>query len=253
MSQLLHFNLWHRDRTIGQKSKLAKRIASLGLVVLCTTGCTQSAQVPIELSLNVKSASRPGMYQVSGKTNLPEQSRISVVGIRYLKSLNAANTTAEPSYSILARQSVEVSQSRWQTTLNVLQLGANGQSLEAWQTRQRTRLAMIPASNTIVFVAIFEPERQTPSVQQEIKAKRLNLNKDSIQLTDAGQPYLQVQQSISAAPPDKKTTSAATLDQNDGWGDRAVLKPQPSKTQTKMPLQKEQQTSAPLSNSQLFR
>jgi hypothetical protein len=231
-----------------------KHLASISLILLSITACTPTSQAPINLSLDVKAGSRPGIYEISGNTNLPDQSRLSVVGIRYLKSPSTFGTTPIKlsTYSLLARQPVEVSQNRWQTTLTLWQPRANGQYQEAWQTQQNRQFTQFSASEDVSFIAIFEPTNQTPQIQKQIQEKHLELDANRIRLTDAGQPYLQVQRVMPVSIPVGNAIAIKTQENSD-WGDRATLKAQPAKGQNSLPLPKGQQTDAPLSNSEILR
>jgi hypothetical protein len=258
MSQLFHsklyLNVWRCNQAPARNLRLKKRITLLSLTLLSLAACTQSASTSIQLSLEVKSTPRLGTYDVSGTTNLPDQSRISVVGIRYFKSPTASSVASTSSnYSILARQSVEVSQNRWQSTLNLWKSVGNGRYQEAWQTKQNRQLTGATASEDVLFVATFEPENQTALVQKQIRDTNLSLDKSTIRLTDAGQPYLQVQQITPLRLPPGEPSIAKTINQDDGWGDRASLKTQPTKPPSTTPLPTERQTTAPLSNTEQFR
>lgn len=182
-----------------------------GFVLLgFTSACTQP-NLSVDLSLKVQPSGRPGVYLVEGTTNLPDQSRIVVTGVRYLPPSNNSTMSRreDSSFAILDRKLAEVNQGRWTATLSLWQMTTNGQYQEAWQHRSSNFGLPLQASRQVLFTATFEPENQPASVSQQVTPK--NLESPFIRFTEDGQPYLQVSEALSVSlPPAKMTSSTDT-------------------------------------------
>lgn len=222
------------------------------LLALCNS-CTSASPPPdVELKINtIQAAARPGVYNVVGTTNLPDDSRIAIAAIRYLqptqtRSLNPRTNT----YSILARQIVPVNQGKWQTTLNLWQVAPDGQYQEVWQLSQPQQAGYEPATK-IKFVATYEPTSQSSSLQQ-----LQQLQGSSVRFTAEGEEYVQASQSLPIAVASGRTTSPTIQpeDINGGWGNRSELKAVSANTVNVRPrVNKTSQTNAPLSATEFLR
>ena len=237
-----------------------------GILLLVSTGCSEAKAPVANLTLQVEPAGRSGVYAVSGNTNLPDQSRITVSAIRYLSPSKAAPLVAgslssqapsELTYAVLSRQNVLVNQGKWQTSLNLWQVAHNGQIREGWQLNQaELKFPLTPAPD-VVFLATFEPTSQLPVIGQKLQEQGLQLEGNLARVTTDGQRYVQASQALSVALPTGKTTppTLTAADLNGGWGDRsqitiekptgADLKPAASANTS--------QTTAPLSTDQFLR
>lgn len=180
----------------------------ISLLILCT-GCAQipflgsSQQASTNLSMQVETTSEPGVYKISGQTNLPEQTRITVQAIRALQIPGRDSQIAsERSYSILARNQVNVEKGKWQTTLNLFQPGQNG-ALETWQQSNQELALRLQADNQVRFLAVTDPTQNSIEVQSN--------QLTSVQFTADGKSYLQTEQSMQIDPP---TTKVATQKSN---------------------------------------
>ncbi|HEY9748321.1 MAG TPA: hypothetical protein V6C63_06575 [Allocoleopsis sp.] len=248
-----------------QQRLTAPILSSFGALLLVTTGCSEAKAPAANLNLQVEAAGRSGVYTVSGSTNLPDQSRITVSAIRYLSpSQTAPLATGIPSqassqltYAVLGRQSVTVNQGKWQTSLNLWQVAPNGQIQEAWQlNRAELKLPLTPAPD-VVFLATFEPTSQLPAVSQNLQEQGLQLEGNLARFTTDGQRYLQASQALPVSLPTQKTTPpvVTAADLNNGWGDRSRITIEKSnaadlKTAASANIS---QTTAPLSTDQLLR
>ena len=100
-----------------------KGLVSIVLLLTLSTGCSQLQstirQLPtlfpnlysdVNFQLRVTPSSRLGVYTVTGSTNLPDKSRITVAAVRYLRLNKALSPTPTPNltYSILGYQDVKV-------------------------------------------------------------------------------------------------------------------------------------------------
>jgi hypothetical protein len=180
----------------------------ISLLILCT-GCAQipflenSQQATTNLSMQVETTGEPGVYRISGQTNLPEQTRITVQAVRALQIPGRDSQIAsERSYSILARDQVNVEKGKWQTTLNLLKAGQNG-ALETWQQSNQELALRLQADNQVRFVAFTDPTQSSIEVQ----SNRQGSEATSVQFTADGRSYLQTEQFVQIEPPTTKVAS----------------------------------------------
>jgi hypothetical protein len=255
MSPLFYSNFPSGDRTAQPEPgrQLAKRLQiGLGMALpSLLVACGRPAQLPVELSFTVQPTGQPGVYRIAGSTNLPNQSRLSVKGIRYLRPISDPSDPAAepPNYSILAKQVVEVSGNQWETTLNLWQPDGAGQRREAWQTAGMRDA--FSASDQVSFMATFQPVEQSQEAQQSFKDQRLALEGSLLRLNPTGQAYLQAVQNLSISVPMGKTL--ASNEPRNEWGDRAMLKSNIGPSGESAPPPKTPQSDAPLPTSAFFR
>ncbi len=227
------------------------------LLVLCVS-CSSSKPPEADLKINVESASRPGSYNVTGSTNLPDQSQITVSAIRYLPATNPQllGLESDVSYSILDRQMVEVAQGKWETTLNLWQLAPDGRLQEAWQLgASKIGLSLNP-SNEVSFIATFDPAAQIQKPQQQ-QQKTPELEGTLVRFTTEGLPYVKASKTLQIALPAGRRPPPGLKpeDINGGWGNRYEIKPQPpvTKTMDKLPDEPNRKNKPPLSPSEYLR
>ncbi|WNZ49068.1 hypothetical protein Q2T42_14685 [Leptolyngbya boryana CZ1] len=179
----------------------------ISLLILCT-GCTQmpflsSSQQTTTLSMQVEATGETGVYKISGQTNLPEQTQITVQAIRALQIPGRdVQIAAERSYSILAKTQVSVEKGKWQISLNLLQPGQNG-ALETWQQSNQELALKFQPDNQVRFLALTDPTRSSISVQSQAQKNQAT----SVQFTADGKSYLQTEQWMSIEPPTAKVAS----------------------------------------------
>jgi len=246
-------------KTIHSLYCRSKWVVILLLLALCVS-CSSPKPPEVSLQLSVQPASRLGSYNVTGSTNLPDQSQITVAALRYLRPTGEVLLESDPkaTYSILARQIVEVAKGTWQTTLNLWEIAPDGRLQEAWQLNQsKTGISLNPA-NEVSFVAIFDPAGQLPKPKQQkpqqdkIPALRGSL----VRFTAEGLPYVQANQTLEVALPVGKRPPPTLKpeDINGGWGKRYELPPEAPVARSISPLPiKTDQTNAPLSPSEFLR
>lgn len=228
----------------------------LVLLALCVS-CSTPKPPGIDLKINVQSASRPGSYNVTGSTNLPDQSQIIVTAIRYLPDTDQhlLGSDSDVSYSILDRQMVEVAQGKWQTTLNLWQVAPDGRLQEAWQLgASKIGLSLNP-SNEVSFLATFDPTAQLMKRQQQLE-KTPELEGTLIRFTTEGLPYVKASKTLQIPLPvgRRPPPGLKPEDINGGWGNRYEIKPEPPVAKNISPqLPTTNQTNAPLSSSEYMR
>jgi hypothetical protein len=227
------------------------------LLVLCNS-CSPPAPPDVDLKISVvKSAGRPGIYNVTGSSNLPDRSRITVAAIRYLRPAEERSLSPDQNatYSILARQIVEVAQGKWQSTLNLWQVAPDGRFQEVWQRNQsELGLSLNPATG-VAFLATFEPAGQITTPKQQSEQIQ-ELQGSLVRFTSEGEQYVQASQTLPIALPAKEIAPSGfqAEDINGGWGNRSLAKPEPIVSRgIRSQTPKTDQTNAPLSPSEFLR
>ena len=236
-------------------------------LVLCTS-CSQGEAPEVELNLTVQPVNRPGLYNVTGTTNLPDQSQIAVAAIRYLRTNDDSfvGTESDTNYSILDRKIVEVEQGKWQTNLNLWQVSLDGRFREAWQLNQPIIGESLNPNKQVTFIATFDPSARLPtnsSEQISISEEQIQqiqqvqeLRGDLVRFNEEGNPYVQASQSLTISLPTgrKSPPVLRAEDINGGWGNRYELPPQRNVVGTLRPQPIEtEQINTPLSPSQFLR
>jgi hypothetical protein len=228
------------------------------LLALCVS-CSSSKPPDVSLKLSVQPANNPGVYNVTGSTNLPEKSQITVAALRYLRPTNQEliSPDPKPTYSILNRQIVQVEQGRWQTTLNLWQVAPDGRFREAWQlnlNQGQIGLSLEPV-NEVSFVATFDPAGQFVKAKQQPLYIQ-DLQGSLVRFSAEGLPYVQASQILKVGLPVGKRPppELKAEDINDGWGNRYELKPElPVASRISPQIPQTSQSNAPLSQSKFFR
>lgn len=232
-------------------------LASLGLL-FALSACDRGAETQLEMTLEVKPSGRPGVYLASGTTNLPDHSKLSIAGLRYLQPLDepAQSEPNSANYAILARETVEVNQGKWQTSLRLWQVAPDGSYQESWQLNQPDLKTALKPAQKVLFSTIFEPENQPPEVNQAFGKLAKKIDNTLIRFTSSGQRYFQTSQVSSVSLPTGKTSPPVktAMDANDGWGNRSSLEPDRSASSANRPLPLAQEVeTTPLSPAQFFR
>lgn len=231
---------------------------SLAILLLWCTSCSFQDSTNIKLNLKVQAGGRPGLYSLSGTTNLPDQSQITVVATRDLRFSDQILDSDQSNslYSILDRQVVRVEEGKWQATLNLWQVAPDGHFREAWQLeRSSIGNALEPASD-ISFVALFDPDGQLPTVENQT-IQTPELEGQLVRFTNEGQPYVKVSQTQRISLPTGRKTPPIVKPENMnwGWGKQRYELPsasQPPKT-VRPPTLKTEQTDQPLLPSEFLR
>ncbi|NEO18911.1 MAG: hypothetical protein F6J94_29885 [Moorea sp. SIO1F2] len=236
--------IWAKKIVKQNLTHLLKRVFSIFILLLLSTGCTQIPLPGRQLTnrllrqppeaifqLTVTKSDRPGIYTVAGTTNLPEEIPITVAAIRYLHPNQqlSFNRDANFIYSILAYQNVDVKKGRWQTDLKLWQIAPDGQFQEVWQMDQsKLGLSLKPAEE-VTFLATLTPKESLWELEEELKKQRITLASSLINNTSDGQRYVQARQVLSVALPTGQTKPPEPRpeDINHGWGKRYLLLPEP--------------------------
>ncbi|BAU14221.1 hypothetical protein LEP3755_47660 [Leptolyngbya sp. NIES-3755] len=170
----------------------------ISFLILCT-GCTaipflgNGQTLKTDLSMQVEPTRDPGIYQITGSTNLPDQTRLTIQAIRNLQP-NSQSESGQ-SYSILARTEVKVEKGKWQTSLNLLPQDR----LEAWQKTARSLNLKSEPEKQVQFLAMTDPTQNSIEIQEQ-SSTTANQG-TSVQFTADGRSYLQAEQILTIEPP----------------------------------------------------
>lgn len=253
-------NLQNRLKSFWQGSLTA--LLTLLAISICS-GCS-FVKMPLNLSNpptdvtlaieQIEPSGRPGVYNLVGSTNLPDNTEVTISAIRYLLPEAVPVVDTNLPYAILARQTAEVNAGRWQARLNLWQVAPDGRYQEAWQ---RAGLQSgTEASASVTFMATLEPLDQVANLEQQLDAENKRLAGNQVRYTPEGEAYLQTSQSLNLPLPTERTTPPPVRveDINGGWGDRYRLPPTPGGTGsvTVAPTRVDP-TDAPLSTDEVLR
>lgn len=247
------FNQQIRSSQVQFLGRATKTILLLTLV----PGCTQIQSLfqwsEVDLKIQVKDTSAPGIYAVSGKANLPEHTQISVAAVRYLHLDKTDRASAElnPTYAILDYEPAEVKQGQWQTNLNLWQVAANGNYQESWQIEQKKLGLSLQPDADVIFLATLTPIDDLSQLEQELAKRGIRLSRGSVFSNSEGFRYAQVQQTLAVALPTGQTTPNPE-DANFGWGPRYII-PQEPQNPTNLELPADRLTNAPPRQEELLR
>ena len=257
MFKSFHFPRW-QNRFLQQFIGYPIAFLSLLFVLTVCAGCAEfrlpGQSVEISLDMQIKPANSTGVYEVSGNADLPDQTKIAVAAVRYLYSEPTEATDVNPTYSVLDYQETEIKNKQWQTQMNLWQVAKNGSYLEAWQLAQPKIELTVTPDPEIIFLATLNPGEQLSRLEQQLVQRSLRFPKEMVRSTSEGDWYVQVSQSIPVTLPNDKTAPPLQKaeENNDGWGDRYVLVPEPpNPIQLDRPINR--RTNAPYSAAELLR
>ena len=213
---------------------IAQHVSAIGVLALLS-GCAQIQSFfpwsELDLSIEVATTDEPGTYRVEGKADLPENTSITVIAVRYLQAddRSSAQLNSEPTYSILAYQPVQIKQGQWQTELNLWQVSPEGRFREIWQIEQSKLGLSLKPEEQVIFLATLTPREELAQLERELAKRSLRFPNSAIYTNSEGFRYAQVQQSLAVALPTRRTSPPAlrSEDDNDGWGDRYIIPNEP--------------------------
>lgn len=247
-----------KKRLSAQNRYWQRILVCLVLLLILNVGCAKRRSPEVDLKMRVQQSGSPGVYLVTGSTNLPEQSLITVMALRSIRSDSPSTVSANPNAtnSILARQIVKVEHENWQTTLNLWQVAPDGRFREAWQLNQSEEgLSLNPAAN-VTFLALLDPAVQPLPIEKKLQQQDKNLRGRLVRFTDDGQWYVQASEVLPVALPTGKTVPPPLRaeDINGGWGNRSVIQREPQNSDfVGLPPEKIEKTTAPPSTTEFMR
>lgn len=243
-----------------------KQLVLITLLLILTTSCSQSPlalhQLPsilpnfssnADFQIRVTPSER-GVYTVSGTTNLPNESRITVAAIRILRpdKPSLQNLTPNQTYAILAYQDVKVNKGTWQTNnFNLWKVAPSGQFQEAWQIEQSQLGISLESEPNVTFLATVAPTSSLSELESQLEKQGVKLVSNLVRNTVDGERYIQASQVLQIALPTERTKPPLPKpeDINGGWGNRFLLIPEPPNINNYEKPDK-RRTTAPLSPSE---
>jgi hypothetical protein len=249
---------WIASWTVGLARFKPLLLLPLLLCVSCASFPGLGQLTDVKLDLQVAATETPGVYAVSGETNLPDQTQLTIAAVRYLSlesgSLeNSAASAPTPTYSILAYQPAQIQHNQWQTRLNLWQVAPDGDYQETWQLEQAQLGLSFQPAREVVFLATLNPIDQLSRLEPLLAMRGMQLDNRTVQ-TSEGQRYAQVDRAIAIALPTGKTTPPVLNPNqvNYGWGDRYVI-PQEPQNPGELEFPRDRQTNAPPAPDEFLR
>lgn len=266
--RILSYLLFQKNALTQPSRYRLRGLVTLYLLLVSTTGCSQvslkAGQLPTllpdlsseaQFQLRVTPSERPGVYTVAGTTNLPNQSRIAIVAVRYLRSNKPQSPNLKPNltYSILAYQDVLVNKGKWQANLNLWKVAPNGEFKEAWQLEQAKLGIKLEPETGVTFLATVASTESLTDLEQQLQKQGIKLVSNVVRTTVEGERYVQANQILPVALPTGQTTPPPQRpdDLNGGWGPRYLLIPEPPNTNN-FEQPNKRRTNAPLSPTELM-
>jgi hypothetical protein len=229
------------------------------------TGCEQVQLHPlllqnkslkdVALKWRVERTAQSGTYEVSGQTDLPNRTQLTVAALRYLYPITAkARSFSKPTYAILDYQTVTVEQGAWQTQLNLWQVAPDQSFKENWQIDQQGLATQFQPEADVVFLVTLAPIDQLVRLQQRLANHGEKLASGMVRSTSEGELYAQSHQILPVALPTGSTVSTAFRPGigNYGWGSRYLIPYEPQNP-TQLERPSERQTNSPARPEEFLR
>lgn len=221
----------HRCVSSSKPRSVAQTISAMSLLALLSSCAQIQSLFPwseVDLSIQVAATNTPGTYRVEGNADLPENTPITVVAVRYLQAddRTSARLNSEPTYSILAYQPAEVKQGKWQTDINLWQASPEGRLREIWQIEQAKLGLSLQPEEKVFFLATVTPREELSQLERELAKRSARFPSSAVSSTSEGFRYAQVRQALTVALPTGQTAPRPE-ELNDGWGDRYIIPNEP--------------------------
>lgn len=259
----------HKFRLLANKLSKVSAYIPMTVTVISTIalgyGCDRNHSEEVQLQiLDLHSTNNNAKYEITGTTNLPDSSRITVTAVRHLVPASAKDTAPSSNdsninRSILDRQNVEVKAGKWQTELNLSRVAADGSYREVWQVDGSN--SKLTPKDKVTFIATFNPASQWQREDGQNKEKpetRVNQPQGKlVNVTNEGEKFVKASKTLSIPLPIAKTVPprAKPEDINDGWGNRYQLNRRASTSGAALPAATEIQpdTNSALTPRQYLR
>ncbi|HSM83295.1 MAG TPA: hypothetical protein VLS96_16540 [Nodosilinea sp.] len=237
-----------------------QKIACLLVLLLASAGC-QSALLPgsrpeataTDLTIAVTPLGN-GEFELTGTTNLADNTPLTAVALRYLAPPTAASPGDDAPYSLLDYEPVTVADGTWSARLTTWQISPEGRYQEAWQAQAETLNLAVQPRDTVQFAVTLAPQHLGSALKDTLAESGRRRLAALLRVTPVGEPFLWADQSLPVALPTGQTTPPADLlaRTNGGWGERYRLVPEPPLPYELTP-DDQRQTTAPLSPGELLR
>lgn len=213
--------------------KLLTKLLVLAVLVLATAcdrpssnllGRGQNNTVDIVIE-QITETGQPGQFTLTGTTSLPDKTPLTVSAVRLVNSPNISELTTEGSqHAILDRKSALVKDGRWQTQLQLWEIGSEGTYQENWQTIVGSTIDPASSSPSVDFLATLEPIDLAKSNLMARSDLLESANSSLLNFTPDGEPYLKASQSrVVALPSGALSATGLPQESQATWENRASL------------------------------
>lgn len=231
----------------------------LGLVTALSAGLAACGETPLssdvnKLLLTVESGDSPGVYQLSGTTDLPEDTELMVQAVRVLtpNGQTLPEDSPDEHYAILDRDRVLVSDGRWDVELQLWN-NNGGESSESWQLQLPQSDRSFTPDNEVRFTVSMPPTGDERALESQWQKSKQTPSDGVVDFTPDGEWFLKAEESIAITPP-----GATVPDQPNSFNARRDL----AQTESGIPLADTAEgaaanakgtTDAPLDDAELLR
>ncbi|NER79932.1 MAG: hypothetical protein F6K42_10180 [Leptolyngbya sp. SIO1D8] len=253
----------HTLKTMFVNWRLLRNCIAGCFIVVVAGGCASAqrvfrSQVTLDeanLAIQVEPTDESGQYTISGMADLPQGTELTVAAVRYLHLTNVPLKAGKlnPTYSILAYDTVKVRDDRWQTELSLWQVAPNGEFMETWQIDEPELQLSVEPQEEVIFLVSLAPIHNLRAIEQQLARENQQFARRFIQTSAEGSRYLQTGELLEIDLPTGSTTPLAIRpeDINGGWGKRYLQLPDlPNTRQLEFP--ENRQTNAPISNEEML-
>lgn len=247
-------------KTPRQADRRSVRLeALLGLATVLSVGLSSCGEASLsgdvnKLLITVESGNRPGVYQLSGTTDLPEETELTVQAVRGLtpNGQMLPEDSVEEHYAILDRDRVLVRDGSWAVELQLWE-NQGGESAESWQIRLPQSDRSFTPDNNVRFTVSMPPTGDERALEAQWQKSKKTPSDGVVSFTPDGDWFLQAEEVVAITPP-----NAAVPDQPNSFNARRDL----AQTESGIPLAEtaegaaasaESTTDAPLDDSELLR
>ena len=184
-----------------------QKVTGRGMLLALTAGLAACSEVPLagdvnKLMMTVESGDRPGVYELSGTTDLPEETELLVQAVRVLTPTGQPlpDDSPEEHYSILDRDRVLVSNGRWSAELQLWD-NSDGASVEDWQMRLPQSDRSFTPDNEVNFTVSMPPTGDERALEAQWQQSKQTPSDGVVSFTPDGEWFLQAEESIVITPP----------------------------------------------------
>lgn len=194
-----------------------------------------------------------GEFDLAGTTNLPPNTPLAAIALRYLDPETAVVAEADALYSVLAYQPVTVGEGQWSARLVIWQVGADGRYQEPWQAQTEALNLAAQPQETVQFAIALAPNH-LGALGDVLASTGRRRVAGVLRVTSGGEPFLWAAQSLPVGLPQGQTTPPPDwlARTNGGWGARYLMVPEPPLPYVLTP-EDTRQTTAPLTPAEVLR
>ncbi len=191
-----------------QADRRSLRLAILiGLATALSAGLSACGETSLsrdvnKLLLTVESGDRPGVYELSGTTDLPEETELMVQAVRVLipTGQTLPEDSQEEHYAILDRDRVLVSDGGWAVELQLWE-NNGGESAESWQMQLPQSDRSFTPDNEVRFTVSMPPTGDERALESQWQKSKQTPSDGVVSFTPDGKWFLQAEESVAITPP----------------------------------------------------